>query len=226
MSTNTTAEENGSVESLDERDARALTEYMSVLDNVGRARDAPGFYTAVGQNGGTYLVDVETGSCECPDHEYRAESLGPNGCKHERRVAFATGERSIPAWVDRDEIDPHLGEHVDGEVRFVATDGGQAVLDEAERPEGCDCGVFALDGELPCWSCFRVGFEHRNPDPPEREDDRDAYCKACGPGEPATHTVVVNAPSRAFAEDPACQEHAEESRGRTYIREVREGYEE
>lgn len=187
MATSDPTAENGSVEQLDERDARALTEYMSVLADVGRARDAPGLFTVVGQNGGTYLVDTHPGACECPDHEYRAGDLGPHGCKHQRRVAFATGGRAIPAWVDRDEIDPALGEHVAGEVRFAAADGGEIIdagddgeilqedtdVDEEdlERPDDCACGIWNEDTGLPCWNCFRIGFESRNPDPPEDGED-------------------------------------------------------
>lgn len=30
-----------------------------------------------------------------------------------RRVEFATGAREIPAWADREAVDPQLGEHID-----------------------------------------------------------------------------------------------------------------
>lgn len=52
----------------------------------------------------------------------------------------------------------------------------------------------------------------------------DAYCKALDCSRPATHSIVVNAPGRGYAEDPACAEHADEKRGKVYIRDVREGY--
>lgn len=171
MSAYDTTPDNGSVEQLEQRDSTALTEYMSVLADVGRARDAPGLFTVVGQNGGTYLVDVDTGACECPDHEYRDVR-----CKHRRRVAFATGQRPIPEWVNEEAVDPDLGQHID-DVRLEA-DGGEP--------------------------------EH--------------FCKDCPEDEPATHTVVVNAPGRGFAEDPTCAQHAEESRGHVYVRDVREGF--
>lgn len=171
MATTQTANENDSVEQLDKRDAAALTEYMTVLAEIGRARDAPGLFTVVGQNGGTYLVDTDTGACECPDSEYRAVR-----CKHRRRVAFATGERDIPEWVDRDAVDPDIGEHVDGDDGLEA-DGGEP----------------------------------------------DTYCKTLDCGRAATHTVVVNAPTR-YAKDPACAECAEDRRENTYVRDVRAGY--
>lgn len=77
---------------VDERDRRALTEYLTVLEDLGRARDADGLYLVVSQSGSEYLVDAHTGACECPDHEYRGVH-----CKHARRMAFATGDRpSVP----------------------------------------------------------------------------------------------------------------------------------
>lgn len=46
-------------------------------------------------------------------------------------------------------------------------------------------------------------------------------CRELGCNREATHTVVVNAPGRGFAEDSACREHAEKARGRVYMRDVR-----
>ncbi|MDS0297411.1 SWIM zinc finger domain-containing protein [Halogeometricum sp. S1BR25-6] len=42
--------------------------------------------------GGTYVVDVETGTCTCPDSAIRRAR-----CKHLRRVAIEINERLIPA---------------------------------------------------------------------------------------------------------------------------------
>lgn len=95
---------------LDERDARALTEYMSVLPDGPRAMGAPGLYLVVSQSGSAYLVDHRDGRCECWNDKTTTEP-----CKHRRRVAFATGEREIPAWVDDDAVDDQLGEHVNGD---------------------------------------------------------------------------------------------------------------
>lgn len=117
---------------LDERDAMALTQYMTVLDDVGRARDADRLYTVVSQSGRTYLVDVDQRACECDDAFYRQPT---GGCKHVRRVEFATGRREIPSWADRDRVDPALGEHVDDvsdeRGSRVVTDGGEDVGQEA-----------------------------------------------------------------------------------------------
>jgi len=170
MSTNTTPrqESDGSTE-LDDRDVRALTEYMTVLDKGGD------IYTVIGENGGgEYHVDSRKGRCTCPDHQYRSTR-----CKHIRRVGFATGDEAIPAWIDRDGLDSQLGDHVDGGVRFSATDGGIAVstneselIDEGyadkstERPEDCDCLLNLAPSDLPCWPCCREGFDAPNPKPP------------------------------------------------------------
>ena len=102
-------------ESIDSRDVAALTEYMTVLSGVGRARDAPGVYLVVSQSGSEYLVDAVDGSCECPDAMHRDVE-----CKHQRRVAFATGEREIPAWAEADAVDPGLGAHVDAAGQDVS----------------------------------------------------------------------------------------------------------
>lgn len=166
MSINTTPqqESDGSTD-LDDRTVRALTEYMTVLDGEGDV------YTVVGENGGgEYRVDTRKGRCTCADHEYRSAR-----CKHIRRVAFATGEEAIPAWIDGDSLDSQLGEHVDGEIHFAASDGGIIVADDdseildnsgeeegdsTERPGDCECRRFETkDVDLPCWACYREGFE-------------------------------------------------------------------
>jgi hypothetical protein len=114
MSTNTHSADE-SID-LDDRDARALTEYLTVLSDIGRAKDAEDLYLVVSQSGREYLVDAREEACECADARHRNPE---NGCKHVRRVAFATGEREIPTWVDGDDVDPQLGEHV------VTADGGK-----------------------------------------------------------------------------------------------------
>ena len=148
----------------DQRDRRALTEAMSVLPEGGD------IYTVVGQhNNGAYSVDARDGRCTCADHRYRGVT-----CKHIRRVAFATGERPVPLWVDPGRIDPYLGHHLEGTPRIARPDGG-ASLDsrapgDAERPEDCDCGEWNRTADLPCWPCYREGFASPNPDPADAEE--------------------------------------------------------
>jgi hypothetical protein len=186
MQTHDSTDRKDSVTTLDDRDARALSECMTALP------EGADIYTVVGENGGTYTVDADGGRCTCPDAEYRDAN-----CKHRRRVAFATGERPIPAWVDTDAVDPQLGAHVDG-PRFecdhgrefcaesagarddavrcadctaaVVADGGiieagdegEILTDDendAGRPDDCDCGAWNAGLGLPCWPCYREGFE-------------------------------------------------------------------
>jgi len=143
MSTN----ESDDHESIDNRTERALTEYMTVLDEGGD------IYTVVGENeNGAYQVDARKGRCTCPDHEHRNAR-----CKHLRRVAFALGEEAIPSEVD--DFEPQLGDHVGGEPitaepradeGAVATDGGviaaDTTTDEAQLPSDPDAITVADTG--------------------------------------------------------------------------------
>ena len=94
---------------LDERDVRALTEYLTVLADVGRVRGADDLFLVVSESGSEYLVDARGGRCDCPDAEHRGAR-----CKHLRRVALATGARPVPVGADSLGVDPQLGMHVDG----------------------------------------------------------------------------------------------------------------
>jgi hypothetical protein len=87
---------------LEARDARALTEAMTVIPT-----DAPDIFLVVSASGSEYRVDARHNSCECGDARHRDRT-----CKHQRRVAFATGRREIPGWVDEDAVDDQLGEQV------------------------------------------------------------------------------------------------------------------
>jgi hypothetical protein len=90
-------------------DARALREYMTVLeDGDERARRTPGLYTVTTESGSHYLVDTGLPACECEDFRYRDRH-----CKHIRRVLFATGRREPPEWATDHHVDPQLGEHVE-----------------------------------------------------------------------------------------------------------------
>lgn len=142
-------------ERIEPRDLRALTEYLTVLDDVGRVRGADGLYLVVSQSGKEYLFDAHEGACECPDAQYRGVR-----CKHVRRVEFATGNRAILGSVDPSSIDEQIGLHVAGTPRVAVADGG--TLSKAEnRPDDCDCAPSFED--LPCWPCYRDGFHEPNP---------------------------------------------------------------
>jgi PGF-CTERM protein len=112
------------------RTVRALTEVMTVLDSIGRARNADDLFLVNSGSGSEYLVDTRTGSCECKWKQYNPGKE----CKHQKRVAFATGERPIPQWVDDDALDDQFGLHVDGDPRKAVADGG--VIDETHTVSG------------------------------------------------------------------------------------------
>jgi len=137
---------------LEQRDVRALTEYMTTLPLGGD------MYSVTTQSGSEYRVDALEGRCTCPDKQYNLED--GKLCKHERRVRFATGQWAIPAWVDADEVDAQIGEHVEETPKVAVTDGGVTLEEfgaddrDDNRPE-CDCDE--LRGDFPCWICVRDG---------------------------------------------------------------------
>jgi hypothetical protein len=140
------------------RTERAPTECTTVLPLWGDV------YSVTTESGAEYRVDGRDGRCTRPDHNHRDVE-----CNHIRRVAFATGDVPIPG--DVDGVDDLLGEHVDGEPQVVAADGGiieagddGEILDESDddRPDDCDCGDWNNGLKLPCWPCYRDGFEEPN----------------------------------------------------------------
>jgi len=139
---------------LDDRDIRALITPMTVVDDCGDARDHPDVYEVTTDSGSEYLVNTDTRSCTCPDHEYRDAC-----CKHLRRVEFAVGDRTIPGWVSFDAVDSQLGQHVAGQPRVAMADGGTRPLTrshdttparragyETERVDDAGILVFNDDG--------------------------------------------------------------------------------
>lgn len=166
MSTETpeTFQSHGSTD-LEQRSVRALTEYMTVLPEGGD------IYSVTTESGSEYRVDAKAGRCTCPDQQYNLSD--DERCKHQYRVAFATGERKIPAWANDDPIDPRLGEHVEGTPRPVASDGGVSVsdpkgeadedtdTDDSESDDGCLCD----DTELGCFDHFQQDDGPRRSEP-------------------------------------------------------------
>ena len=75
----------GSIDDLDDRSRRALTERMAVTA-FGR-----GSYEVVGESNDAYLVDLPAGRCTCPDHRFRDAR-----CKHVRRVAIEITAGRVP----------------------------------------------------------------------------------------------------------------------------------
>lgn len=111
-----------------DRTRRALEQCMTVTPNIGRAKDAPGLAIVTSESGSSYTVDMDTGTCGCPDSEHRDPA---GGCKHVRRARIATGRRPVPAeFVEACDVDPDLGQCTDATVDLLAADGG--VIDGAK----------------------------------------------------------------------------------------------
>jgi hypothetical protein len=94
----------------------------------------------------TYTVHVERGipsDCTCPAFEYQ-----DGACKH--MVAIAIREPILEA------VSAEPATRADGGVT-VEADGRNH---SNERPEDCECIEI---GDLPCWLCYRDGFEEPNP---------------------------------------------------------------
>jgi hypothetical protein len=151
---------------LEQRSVRALTEYMTVLSEGGD------IYSVTTESGNSYRVDARKSRCTCKDYQYNLSDS--EKCKHIRRYEFATGERKIPTWANDDAVDPRLGEHVDGNPRPVASDGGVSVsypkgptdedtdTDDSESDDGsCLCD----DTELGCFEHFQQDDEPRRSEP-------------------------------------------------------------
>jgi len=141
----TTSAERHESTDLEQRDVRALKEYMTTLslgDDV---------YSVTTQSGSEYCVGAREGRCTCPDHQYREVE-----CKHIRRVAFATGERPIPAGTDADEVDAQLGQHVEETPKVAATDGG-VTLAEFTTGDTDEDECWCDDHDFPCFDCYLEG---------------------------------------------------------------------
>jgi len=114
---------------LEPRDVLALTQYLTVLDDLPSVAGDEDRYVVVSESGGEYLVDLQAGTCTCPDFRFRG-----NRCKHIRRVEFATGEREIPSGIDG--IDPDIGRQLhDTETDDIAEQfpTGAVVRDKREK---------------------------------------------------------------------------------------------
>ena len=106
---------------LPDRTQRALEQYITITPDIGRARGADNLVLATSESGSSYLVDLQSNTCECPDSKHRDPTLG---CKHIRRARFALGQWPIPEEVATEyDIDPTLGEHTDAEIEITPASG-------------------------------------------------------------------------------------------------------
>ena len=164
---------------IDPRTRRALEEPLTVVALDGTpVEDADATVVlVVSHSGESYRVDARAGVCECPDSKHRDPD---GGCKHVRRARAALDREPLDARVVAAvDVDETLGVNAPG-PSVVATDGagGTDIIDAGDdaeilddgtntdtddedpgRPDDCDCGAWNADAELPCWPCYRDGFE-------------------------------------------------------------------
>ena len=120
-SENNESDSNSEAVDLPDRTQRALEQYITITPDIGRAAGADELVLATSESGSSYLVDLQSNSCECPDSEHRDPTLG---CKHIRRARFALGRWPIPANVaEQYDVDPSLGEHTDAEIEITPAEG-------------------------------------------------------------------------------------------------------
>jgi hypothetical protein len=115
----------------------------------------------------TYTVHLRRGvpsSCSCPADEYHE-----GACKH--RVGVALAQPVIDAaTVAPDEPAPRAMTDGGSEVIEAGDDGVILGDDSDGRPEDCSCVDWSTDLGLPCWPCYRDGFETVNPATPAEGD--------------------------------------------------------
>jgi hypothetical protein len=103
----------------------------------------------------TYTVDLRRGWCSCADSEYRNAE-----CKHQRRVTFALGREPVPAAIAPSDVPGELGgEHLDGEPRFLATDGGALAGDTSSADESPERSRVPVAGGVLVYESRAVGKE-------------------------------------------------------------------
>lgn len=140
-----TAEDSGeSSSSIEPRTRRALCEYLTVLDDVGEARDARDLYVVVSQSGNEYVVDARGGVCTCKDFQHRGGQ-----CKHIRRVELIRGDRPIPAGINPEEIDDQFGLHVDASPVWEPRADEEEQAPSEDEQDGDDHCVVGSDGGEP-----------------------------------------------------------------------------
>ncbi|PSQ44454.1 hypothetical protein BRD17_04000 [Halobacteriales archaeon SW_7_68_16] len=143
---------------IEPRTERALSECLSVVALNGTPVDNRDetVVMVVSHTGESYHVDAELGWCECPDLRHRNVE-----CKHIQRARVALGIEPVDSRVlAAIDVDPTLATNAPGPI--VATSDSR-IDHEGDwtplRPSDCDCGGWNDGEDLPCWPCYRDGFE-------------------------------------------------------------------
>lgn len=130
-----------------------------------------------------YIVIVEDRNgifvpdkCECPADQYNDNYA----CKHRVAVATVGGSIVIGAAMAYTSDKSSQSEPTTTADK-IGTDGGTDITpdtadhvagdsDAVDRPDDCDCASFITDHGLPCWACYRDGFETLNPHATEDDE--------------------------------------------------------
>ena len=127
-----------SADRMAKRVTRAVTAIMRVK------RDGPGIYRVDSGSGDSYIVDLESGMCECPD----ARSRGP-WCKHFFAVLFQTGELPsvVGTGVMADESAGTDADHAEADDEQPTEDGNdtETLAERVERFEENNSGASAIE---------------------------------------------------------------------------------
>ena len=118
-----------------DRAARAIEDVVAV------ERMAPGLVRVVTWSD-VWPVDARDAGCNCPDKQYNDAPM----CKHEYAALLSDVDRYPSPGIVTDDIS-----------RRAVPDGG-----EKQRPAACACGDDMDDADLPCFPCFRAGFDSPN----------------------------------------------------------------
>ncbi|WP_135806647.1 hypothetical protein [Halorussus marinus] len=128
-----TTDELETLENLDARDVRALTEHL-LPHAVGG-----GVYEIYSEEGTRYEVDHIEGRCTCPDYQHRSPE---GGCKHVRRVQFWTGARDAQLGAVLDAADDERA----FDERLIARFDERRARVEAAVAATAETGAVATDG--------------------------------------------------------------------------------
>jgi len=138
----------------------------------GAEKDEHRYIVTVEDQNGLFIPD----KCECPADQYNDDY----SYKHQVAVATVGGPVVLGAAMaytsDRssqsepttmvDKIRTGRGTDVGSDVDDDVAGDSDAV----DRPDDCNCAPFMADHGLPCWPCYRDGFEMPNPDPSEASE--------------------------------------------------------
>jgi hypothetical protein len=102
---------------------------------------------------------------ESLDAKYlRAVGVDPQLGEHVSSLRVVTSDGGV---IQRDDSSDDRSDEEHGSIRSNCRGSGEVTTNEDGRPDDCDCSPLFED--LPCWPCYRGGFEEPNPNVEEDE---------------------------------------------------------